>query len=235
MDIKHFVLVSGTFSFTQTLNQTISDGTAPTTTPLTGVTVQSIAISNLNLFVGVNGDFVTDEDNNIVLDAVTGLATIDTSKGTGFSVTDGNLELMTATETTGQRRSWMGFAANIGQMQLQGLSALQLEVQSMDLLYNGPDKTTGTQLNWAGIAGMSTLISQITGTTDISVSGTLYVNVSSFVIAAGTFHISQQSGLTVNDGNGINIANASESQDQPDQCRSVCRHGWRDEQDRVHQ
>src|SRR5260370_42535188 len=140
MDVKGFVLASGTFAFAQTLNQTISDGTALTTTPLTGVTVQTIAVSNVNLFVGANGAFAQDSKGNAVLDG-NGNATIDTSTGTGFSVTGASLDLVTATETTGQQRSWMGLAAHIDKMGTQGLpNSLTLQVHSLDLLYNAPDK-----------------------------------------------------------------------------------------------
>jgi hypothetical protein len=230
LDVKGFVLASGTFAFAQTLNQTISDGTALTTTPLTGVTVQTIAVSNVNLFVGANGAFAQDSKGNPVLDG-NGNATIDTSKGTGFSVTGASLDLVTATETTGQQRSWMGLAAHIDKMGTQGLpNSLTLEVQSLDLIYNGPDKTTGSKLDWADVtitgsggtatplstffktatnATLSSSFANLTETTDISASGMLYLNVSDFVIALATFSITEQSGIAVNDGT-IVLSNASD-------------------------
>ncbi|MDA1013146.1 MAG: DUF4347 domain-containing protein, partial [Planctomycetota bacterium] len=57
MDIQGYALVSGAFEFTQTMDQTITDGTSLTATPLTGVTVQTISLNDVNLFVGVNGAF----------------------------------------------------------------------------------------------------------------------------------------------------------------------------------
>src|SRR5262249_35220344 len=114
MNIKGFVLASGTFSYAQRLNQTVSDGTSLTTTPLTGVTVQSIAVSNVNLFAGVNGAFSSTLDSH-------GNPTIDPTKGTGFRVTGASLDLVNVSETTGQLRSWSALTAHVDQMTLQGL------------------------------------------------------------------------------------------------------------------
>ena len=207
MDINGYALAAGTFSFSQTGDLTIGDDKT-LTTALTSMTVQTISVSNLYLFVGTNGAFTTD--------AVTGNVNgFDTSNATGFTVSGGSLNLVTATETTGQLRSWTAMAAHVDQMAAHGLPAnFGLEAQSLNLRYNGADKTTGSKLDWAGLTGtgatlIGTNFSQVTNTTDISIGGTLYVNVSGFVIALGTFDISKKSGLAINDGT-TDLTNASE-------------------------
>src|SRR5262249_39656809 len=108
-------------------------------------------------------------------------------------------------------------------MAVQGLppGSLTLAVQSLDVLYNGADKITGSKLNWAGITGtnfdvsatvstpMSTIFAGITNTTDISVAGTLQINVADTVIGSAPLAVAEKSGLTVNDGS-VNVTNASE-------------------------
>src|SRR5262249_17800203 len=128
---------------------------------LTGVTVQSIALSNVDLFAGVNGDFVRDSVTGDVIVDSNGHASLDTSKATGFSVTGANLDLVKGSETTGQLRSWSAVVAHVGAMTVEGLpdQSLTLEVQSLDLLYNGADKTTGSKLDWAGITGADFVLS----------------------------------------------------------------------------
>src|SRR5262249_13428994 len=122
---------------------------------------------------------------------------IDTTKGTGFSVKGGNLDLVSVTETTGQQRSWSAVHAHVDAMTAQGLppSTLTLTVNSLDLLYNGADQTTGSKLNWSGITGtganfdtgttsmlINKIFAGITDTTDISVSGSVQLNVADTVI-----------------------------------------------------
>src|SRR5262249_9210708 len=134
----------------------------------------------------------------------------------------GSLSLITATETAGQQRSWIGVAAHLDTLSVTGLSQFTLEARSLDLLYNGPDKTTGARLNWAGITPatlngwantpgttFSDAIGKVTSTTDLSVSGSLYINVSGFIIGLGTFNVTQQAGIAVDDGS-IKLTNASE-------------------------
>lgn len=226
LDLDGFVLGSGSFAFFQTGDQTISDGTSLTSTPINDVTIQEIVVSNLNLFIGVNGAFGAVDSN--------GNNTIDTSQGTGFNVINANLELVTAAEATGQQRSWLGMIAQVGSMTTQGLpsGSLEMQVQSLNLLYNGPDTTTHTTLNWAGVTvgsgntaltaylnslsqglpGITPLsagfFSQLTASTSFSASGMLYLDVAGSVIATGTFSITDQSGVAVNDGN-LNLSNVS--------------------------
>src|SRR2546430_2080729 len=89
-------------------------------------------------------------------------------------------------------------------------AGFELQVLSLDLRYNAPDHATGTRLNWAGVSQVaSTPVAQITGFTQLAVSGRLYLNVSGFVVAAAAFDLSQVSGVPVNDGHGTNIPLAS--------------------------
>src|SRR4030065_729704 len=97
INIKGYVLASGAVTFEKELNPTNNDGAIP---ELTGATIQAIKISDLNMFVGVNGAFIEDADGN-----VTGL---DTDSATGFSVAGGSLDIVTAHETTSRRPRWGG-------------------------------------------------------------------------------------------------------------------------------
>jgi hypothetical protein len=182
---------------------------------LTGMTVQSIAISDVNLFVGVDGAFSSTLDTN-------GNPTIDPSKGTGFKVENANLDLVTVSETTGQLRSWSALRAQIAEMTVQGLPDpdFSLAVLSLELLYNGADGVTGSKLNWQSItdqdfvgtngsSSIGTIYSGISNTTDFSVGGTLSLNLGGFVIGVGSFEMSKRSGLAINDGN-LDLTNASE-------------------------
>ncbi len=213
LDIEGFVLGSGSFVFSQAGGQTISDGTSLTTSALTDVTIQQIGVTDLNLFIGVNGGFGALDSN--------GNATISSSQGTGFSVTGASLELVTATEATGQQRSWMAVLAQVEQMTAQDLP-VTMQVQSLNLLYNVPDQTTSTTLNWAGVQvgstalsaylnlnpAMTQLMSQLTVSTSLSVSGTAFLDIAGYVVATGNFSVTEQSGLTVNDGT-LNLTKAS--------------------------
>ncbi|PYO11795.1 MAG: hypothetical protein DMD31_17845, partial [Gemmatimonadetes bacterium] len=200
IDLQGFVLAAGAFQYQQLTGQAINDGAGISAT---GVTLQTIDLTGLQLFVGVNGAFVTDSDGN-----VTGL---NTSAATGFSVSGASLDIAIASETSGALRSWMGLAAHVGLMSVHGLPAgFELQVLSLDLRYNAPDDASGTRLNWAGVSQVaSTLVAQITGSTQLAVSGRLYLNVSGFVVAAAAFDLSEVSGVPVNDGQGINLPLAS--------------------------
>lgn len=200
LDLNGLVQVTGEFSFTQSQNQTISDGTTLTTSPLTGITVQTISISDLNMFVGVNG--VLSESG------------IDITNATGFYVEGGSLDLVTATETSGSRRKWMALAAHTDLMTVTGLSEeLDLSIESLDIAFNSADKTTGTKLNWSEVTGLDSdlpsNLEEITNTTDFSVSGSVNLNIADLIQGSGTIEISKVSGLSIDDG-VIAVENASE-------------------------
>ncbi|MDA1016718.1 MAG: hypothetical protein O3A00_19955, partial [Planctomycetota bacterium] len=188
-------LTPGTFTLSGT-----DAGGSKTTTAIPWMVSASEIENALNASAAFGSDTfnVTDE--------------FDTAKATGFSVTGGNLDYVSVTETGGQLRSWMGLAAEIGVMQPHGLPAgFELEARSLNLLYNGPDKTTDTRINWAGVADpvLSSRLRKITGTTNISVGGTLSLNVNDMVTGVGTFDLTKSSGLTIDDG-AIELTNASE-------------------------
>ncbi|MCX8497180.1 MAG: hypothetical protein ORN51_13450, partial [Akkermansiaceae bacterium] len=195
LNLAGYVMVAGGFSMVQTNNQMLIDGTSLTGAGLTGVAIQTIQLTNVDLFVGDGGAWVNRR--------------INTANATGFTASGVNLQLVTAKETSGQLRSWLGLAARINTMAVVGLPAgFDLQVQSLDLLYNGAEKVSGSKLNWAGVSQVSGM-QNITNTTDISVSGRLYLNLSGFVMAAGKFNLVRISGVSVNDGS-INIPLANE-------------------------
>jgi hypothetical protein len=128
-------------------------------------------------------------------------------------VTGASLDLIIVNETTGTLRKWMGIAAHVGAMTVHGLpDTFELEILNLDLLYNGP-AAGGQQARLAGAGGVAgddfqidgTDLARITGTTNISISGQLYLNISGFVVALASFSMDQQSGIAVNDTKGVSI------------------------------
>src|SRR6185369_4522402 len=165
-----------------------------------------LTLTNVFFFVGVNGAFTQDVDGN-----VTGL---DLANAVGFSVNNAGLDLVIVNETAGAMRKWMGVAAHVGSMGVSGLpNVFELEILNLDLRFNGK-AADQSKLAWNSLAGLAgdpfkiagTQLAQIQRPTDISVTGQLYINISGFVIALAGFSIEQQSGMSLNDGAGINLA-----------------------------
>jgi hypothetical protein len=204
LDIFGFVLAAGTFAFEQKTGLNGTDGAIT----LSNASGQRLALSNMYFFVGTNGSFIMDADG-----AVTGL---DTDDAVGFSVSNASLDLVIVKDGA-SARSWMGVAANVSSMAVHGLpDSFDLEILNLALRYNGK-AADASKLNWAsldtGLAGdplqIGTVgLGEIVRTTDISVSGAMYINISGFVIARANFSLEQQSGtgLIIDDQNDVSIA-----------------------------
>ncbi|KPK35956.1 MAG: hypothetical protein AMJ65_16940, partial [Phycisphaerae bacterium SG8_4] len=206
LKIDGFVLAAGTFEFTQDLDVTIDDGAGPVGV-LTNATLQTLSISNMYLFIGTNGDFTRDVDEN-----VTGL---DTSDAVGFSISGASLDLAIVSEdpSLASPRSWIGVAVHVNAMSVHGLpETFELNVTAMDLLYNIPDTSAAPQkLDWDYLTANNSDISGFEGlfhTVDLKVSGSLDINIGDFVLAAGTFDITQKTVEAFGDG-VINLSDAS--------------------------
>src|SRR5262249_21364583 len=91
---------------------------------LIGATLLTFELSNLNLFAGVNGDFVRDPGTGSVVLDVNGLASLDTGKATGFVATGGSLGLaiVMANQDAGpDNRSYLAMTSKLGSGTLVGL------------------------------------------------------------------------------------------------------------------
>lgn len=177
LSIDTYVKAAGNFEITQQTNQTINDGSVS----LTNAELLTLNLSGVYLFVGANaGTFTYDGTGS-----VTGINTTDAT--IGFSASGASLELMIVRETSVTERSWMALAAHVDAMTIHGLTnSFEFEINALNVLYNGADKVAGDRLDWSAISQSSTQIANITDTTDISVSGQLYLNVSGFIMLSQT-------------------------------------------------
>ena len=98
-------------------------------------------------------------------------------------------------------------ALELGVVGLPG--SFELYVRELDLLYNIPAADT-TKMSWADVSHVSTTqLVNLPKTLDFKVSGSLDLNISGFVLAAGAFEITQETGLSIDDGVNAVITNAS--------------------------
>ncbi|MGB0600498.1 MAG: hypothetical protein ACPGLY_27795, partial [Rubripirellula sp.] len=225
-NIDGFVLGSGSFQFDQTSGQQVSDGDGTTLVAGTNsngpieATVQTLAMDDVNLFVGLNGSFQENSTGE-----VTG---INTDNATGVSATGGRFDLVTVSESTGNLRSWTAFAMHADSLSLHGLPTdFSLDFQDLNLLYNTPDESTSSKLDWSKVTvggkaltaltafattdpADATALIKITDTTDFAIRGGVHLNIRELVLGAGQFDIVQKTGLSVNDGNGVTLENASQ-------------------------
>ncbi|HMJ89761.1 MAG TPA: hypothetical protein VK530_08085, partial [Candidatus Acidoferrum sp.] len=203
LDIQGFVLAAGSFEIsitnsTTTNPLTINDGT----TTVTNANLLEVHLSDVFLFAGVNGAFELDDDGN-----VTGLNTDD---AIGFSVSAASLDLaivsQTASTTPGAPapKKWMGVAARVGAMTVHGLpSTFEFNVRELELLYNvGSAAPNPTKLDWDQLTqdGVVSGLEGLTADLNLSVSGSLDINISGFVLIAGTFKITKLSNQHIDDG-----------------------------------
>ena len=82
----------------------------------------------------------------------------------------------------------------------------------------------GSKLNWDDLTtdGTVTGFTGLVNTLDLKVSGSLDINIAGFVLAAGTFEITQQSGLTINDGVNPVITQRLPADHQPERRLPLC-------------
>ena len=202
IDIQGTVLVAGAFSV-KTESAEVLDGA--TLDVAVAATVRTISVSGAHLFVGTGAAFATNNAG-----AITGF---DTTSATGFEVSGASLDIVTVSETAGEMRSWSAVAANVGSMAARGLpSDITLDVRSLDVKVNRADKATGTKLDWSAVTGVTALptsIESIGATDDLSVGGTVAINLKDTVLGVGTFDVSRRSGLTIDDG-ALKLSGASE-------------------------
>ena len=195
------VLAYGHFDFNQLSGVSASDGSIA----LTNASGMHLSLSQLQFFVGVNGDFVKDAANQVTA--------LDTSRAIGFSASDATLDLWILKEGGTGGRAWTAVSATIGAMAVHGLPGdVVLEVLNLSLAYNAA-AADGSKLDWAALSGLSAAplgsnvgsLAALVRSTNLAITGTLYLDVSGFVVALASFSIDQQSGVALNDGKGVVI------------------------------
>ena len=203
LDLFGLVLATGTFEMTQQDGVVINDGNGIN---LTNASLMTVSLSNLNLFVGVGASLDENGSPDDISDDF-----INTGSAIGFTVAGASLDMAIVKEDPlFGVRSWTGLSAHVNGMGIVGLpDAFELNVRELDLLLNIPAADT-TKINWAGVAQVSgTQLINLPNTIDFKVGGSLDLNISGFVLAAGTFEISKESGLTINDGVNPILTNAT--------------------------
>jgi len=202
LDLFGFVLATGSFEMTQQSGLTISDSNGIS---LTNASMLTVSLSNLNFFVGVGASLDENGTPENISDDM-----ISTDGAVGFEVSDASLDMAIVKEDPQVGvRSWTGLSAHVGGMGVVGLpGSFELYVRELDLLYNIAAADT-TKMNWAGVSQVSaTQLVNLPKTLDFKVSGSLDLNISGFVLAAGTFEISKETGLSINDGT-VDLTNVS--------------------------
>ena len=187
LDILGYALAVGKFEFDQRSGINGSDGAIT----LTNASAQRLSLSDLQFFVGLGATFVEDANHK-----VTGISTDDTL---GFSVAGASLDLVIVKEGAGTRK-WMGLAASVGAMEVHGLSStFDLQVLDLALRFNGK-AADASKLDWSALAGLSgdplgilaTDLSGIVRATDVSITGSVWVNIDNFVYLSGSIALQRK-------------------------------------------
>ena len=166
---------AGTFEITQQSGLTINDGVNP---EITNASLLTISLSDVYLFVGVDGAFTRDANQ-----IVTGL---DTSAALGFSVSGAALDLAILSEaamTLPAPRSWTGIAAHVDAMTVHGLpSTLVFSVNDLDVFFNIA-ASDGSRINWDDLNtdGVVSGMEGLNNNLELKVLGSVTISVDQFV------------------------------------------------------
>jgi len=182
------------------------------------VNVLSFTVANGYLFAGVGGNFTTVDG------VVTGIA----AGGTGFAAADLSLDFLSISQgqtdptIVGTTQTWTALKAGAGQLDIRGIDGIDLKAYDLEIRLNAAATTdlaaTATKLDWttlsatdAPIFGTSSITDAqdgINADLDYSVSGAIEVAIEDNVLLFGAFGLNAQT-KTIDDGNGITIADAS--------------------------
>ena len=156
--------------------------------------VLNLELSNVFLFVGVNGAFEKDDNGSV--------SGLDTDDAIGFSVSGAGLALASISETPTPGsmvpvRSFSGIRASIDELAVHGLpNTFEFAVRDLLLRLNVPFTDTSsneTRLDWDALtaAGEVFGLEGVDASIGIAVNGYLELNIDGFVLTAGRFDISQ--------------------------------------------
>jgi hypothetical protein len=182
------------------------------------VNVMSFTVSNGYLFAGVGGSFTTDDG------VVTGIA----AGGTGFTAADLSLDFLSVSQgqtdptIVGTTQTWTALKAGAGQLDVRGINGIDLKAYDLEIRLNAAATTdvaaTATKVDWTtlsatdapvfGTTSITDAVDGINADLDFSVAGAIEVAIEDNVLLFGAFSINAQT-KTINDGNGIEITDAS--------------------------
>jgi hypothetical protein len=155
LDVFGFFYARGTLAFEKTTQTvTLSDGT-------TNVQVESLQIGATvqNAFVGVNGPYLQDSNNDGIIDAN------DTPNDDALGLSLGNVEFALALlkkkptgPTDTDKRSWTSLKASIGSAEFVGVDNLTIAVNNLNVIINQGGGTNAgaantTVVNYKGMPG----------------------------------------------------------------------------------
>ncbi|WP_217312837.1 DUF4347 domain-containing protein [Richelia sinica] len=190
-----------------------------------------LSIANANFSINkVSGLSVNDGVINLTnaSQLLISFSDVDLKIGTpdvGFEVLDAGFTLSTISEdpTKGSRK-WMGVAANFAEVNLLGLpSEITADVGNLNVLYNIPDSTSTTKLDWKALAEQEGDVYGLDGTQlaslnrgmDLEVMADLTLAIDEYVYVSGSMAFRQ--GQTVD----VNITNPTNPNNTPTKNLSV--------------
>jgi hypothetical protein len=170
------------------------------------------------VFAGVGGSF-TQTDG-----VVDGIA----AGGTGFAGQNLSFDLLSISQgqsdptIQGTTQSWTALQAGAAQLDVRGINGIDLKAYDLEIRLNSAATTdaaaTATKLDWTTLdatdapifdaVSITNTADGITSDLDFSVQGAVEVRIEDNVLLFGAFGISAQT-KTINDGNGIEVADAS--------------------------
>ena len=183
-----FVVASGTFTLTRSV---VSGG------PVTSQTALKLTISDASLWAGVGGS-LDATDHHTVHDGTAGIS------AHGVNITLASVSTLAATYT--------GLELTVATASLVGIPGVSLYVTSLDVQVN--KSTALTPLDWSTLTidGGGSFGFGLSVVTDLSVSGTIGVDISGFIAASGSFALERDvvsgSGLTSATALKLTVSNA---------------------------
>ena len=182
-----FVLAAGQFDIGIRNAQTepgfvVDDGTIR----IENANLLTVNLSEVFLFVGVNGAFEKDGASVIGLN---------TDDAIGFSVEDASLALAIVTGAAGTPK-YTGIRAAVSTLAVHGLpDTFVFTVRDLVFLHNIPGNGTG--LDWSALtaAGVVSGLQDVGSGVDLSVAGYLEIDINGLVLVGGRFSVARSTEL----------------------------------------
>ncbi|MAC84320.1 MAG: hypothetical protein CL624_09320, partial [Arcobacter sp.] len=172
LSIYDFINMDGDFEFYKTSNQSVTLSDSSTT----AVDLITMATSNLNLFVGLNGD---DEDEKM-----------------GFTLTNASFAIAMMSDRSNSTRTWLSTKASADSASFSGIDNLTLTGDTFVLEVNQTSMTDGVVVDYSGANSLT--ISSVTFDMDgsegeiLKISANLNINIYNFFSIDGGFSIEKK-------------------------------------------
>ena len=198
VDLGGNVLVAGSLGVDKSRRQLTLPGTGAVE-----LDVLRIDLTGVDLFIGAGG----------VLVATPGSYGIDETEGTGLFVDDANLALTIATVANASvtdTRRWTGVAVGADAVSLVGLPDVTMTADNLEVRFNKASGNNGTTpnttaLDWSLLyPGTDDPMNGLSGSTTLSITADVTLDVDGYVLAAGRLGFSRTSRTGVDLGaNGL--------------------------------